>query len=131
MRLLTGFILTFLSIQTFANGQEHKTLALEYIELSNLKYSFTQPFDEFEFEGVSDAEMKHITDTFEQALSWEKAQQYALQQVMKTYSKEQLIQINTLFKTPAGKLLTQNHPVIEEQIREFYVPILLESMQGN
>ena len=133
MRVLL-VLLIFFPLQVLSKELDHKALALEYIDLSNLKYSFTQPLDPMPIDGLDSATQNYLDGLSEQirdAGEWESMQPFVLELVLTAYSAEELVSVNTFLKSSAGKIFTRKNPMLEQKIRDHTSQRLFRTLMGS
>lgn len=128
MKYILCLSLFWACAQGLAQELNHKQLALEYIELSNLKFSFTQQLEDLDIEGLDPSEIRQFNEHLDNVFAWKNVKDEALIQVMENYSAKDLLEVNKFLKTPAGKLFTTKHPQIDQKLKDFLIPNILEGL---
>lgn len=124
--LLTGLLT--ISNPVLAKS-DHQTLALEYLKLSNIKLHYEPSNTDLPaIDGVDPKMMKELLGGMQAALSWQKVKPLALKFVMEDYTPEQLLVLNKMLKTEAGKLFVSKQHALEIKLNEQLVPILFEAL---
>lgn len=108
---------------------DHKTLALEYLKLSNIKLHYEPSNTDLSaIDGVDPKMIKEMLGAMQAASSWQKVKPMALKLVMADYTSEQLVILNQMLKTQAGKLFVSKQHALEIKLNQQLAPILFETL---
>ncbi len=100
-------------------SDSHQRLAVEYIELIQLK----EDFKGGDLEPIS---TQKSFETFTVAIDWSKVQTKTVVAVMDLYSEAELKTVNQMLKTAAGRLYIKKQRMLQERVNEIGLALLLE-----
>ncbi len=124
MKLLTIIFITMFAFMTagLAFASERKDqLASEYLELSKTKETFETTIETYVDQLSSKnpgADKERMREFFEAYMGWDVLKEPMIKIVADSFTEEELIGINTFFKSRFGKVLAEKSPALSAAISE-------------
>lgn len=108
----------------------HRALAEEFLLLIDMEHTYTEtPSNLPEIPGDTNGEvMSKVAQDMYSVVGWKTLKPKAVEIVIELYTASELLQINTMLKSPTGVLFRSKLRVLDDKLYEYYTPLLLEKM---